>query len=98
MTDDPTYPLRIDTIRKAMDCGYSVWVHCNSEGCWRHHRIDLGALADMLGPDHGCLAADLAPHFHCAECRKAGRADKNISFTVHPQTTEDGWARTHPSA
>ncbi|MEO9614307.1 MAG: hypothetical protein ABJG86_11265 [Nitratireductor sp.] len=89
-----TYPLRIDTLGKARACGYSIWIHCDTFGCWRHRRIDLGALADRLGPGHGCLAVDLAPRFHCSDCRAAGRADRNLSFTLHPATNQAGWART----
>ncbi|MEO9612650.1 MAG: hypothetical protein ABJG86_09645 [Nitratireductor sp.] len=79
-----TYPLRIDTLSKANECGYSISVHCNTEGCWRHHKIDLAALADRLGRNHGSMAADLAPYFHCSRCRAAGRPDRNISFTINP--------------
>lgn len=89
-----TYPLSIDTVGKMLAMGHEMSVHCHTHGCGHDGRVNLTMLANRFGVDHPCLAADLAPHFHCGRCRAAGRPAKNISFIHHPLTLDhSAWPR-----
>jgi len=57
--------------------GFSMHVHCFG-GCHHSAKLDLVALCERLGADHGCLAKDLKPRFHCGKC-----GSRDIGFTIH---------------
>jgi hypothetical protein len=95
------YPLAVDTIGKHLALGYEITAFCVAHGCHHKARVNLVALARRLGPEHGCGAADLRPHFFCARCRAAGRPDRNVTFIRSPPTdphTDLGTRRAYPSA
>ena len=75
-------PVVIDTISKVRDAGSTLYVHCFTYQCPNSalKAIDLDALVERLGADHGCLHDDLIRHFYCSHCRKAGKPDRNIGF------------------
>lgn len=81
-----TYPLKVDTIGKALALGNEISVSCGTYQCGHRARINLVQLAKRVGMDHGCGHDDLLPLFHCSKCRAAGRPDKNLRFTHHALT------------
>lgn len=62
------------TIQGAIDLGLVINVHCHNAACANHATLDLHALRDKLGPDHGALHDDLVPLLRCSKCggRKVG--------------------------
>ena len=78
-----TYPFVIDTLGKMRATGDGLSIHCNTYLCHKHTVLDLDALIARLGEDHGCMHDDLVGLFFCADCRAAGRPDRNIGFTYH---------------
>jgi hypothetical protein len=89
-----TYPLSIDTLGKLMAVGSEMTIHCHTNGCRHHGRINLVMLARKLGMDHGCLDDDLRRYFYCPKCREAGRPDRNFSFRSHALTDKvSDWPR-----
>lgn len=81
-----TYPLAINGIGILLATGHEITVHCSNNGCGHYGKVDLVALGEKLGLDHGTLEKDLKPHFYCLKCRAAGRPDRNIGFILHPQS------------
>jgi hypothetical protein len=89
-----TYPLSIDTIGKMMAMGDELSFHCLHRDCRNYGRVNLVLFARKYGIDHSCLAADLAPLFHCPKCRREGRPDRNIGFINSPMTApHSDWPR-----
>lgn len=84
-----TFPLVVDTIGKVLAMGQEIHVRCSNHGC-RHgeHRLNLVALARRLdkpwrsGLDHPTGHAELRPHIFCPECRREGRPERNLNFTM----------------
>lgn len=54
------------TLAGMIDGGYSITVFCRH--CDHRAFLDLEALAERLGPDHGALADDLLPKLRCSSC------------------------------
>lgn len=71
------------TLQGAIDLGMGIRANCRD--CGHNALLDLLALRDKLGPDHGALHKDLAPLLVCKECR-----GKNIGMTAIPGTREYG--------
>ena len=63
------------TLGECIALGYGIRSTCLA--CWHHRELDLPALADRLGSDHGALHADLVPKLRCAEC-----GSKRIALTI----------------
>lgn len=72
-----------ETIQGAIDLGETIRAHCNT--CQHHAVLDLIALRDRLGPDHGALHRDLAPLLRCSAC-----GGKSIALTMTPGSNEYG--------
>lgn len=85
--------LPVKTIQEAIDRRETIWVHCHASHCWHHSKLDLIALRDRLGPDHGAMHDDLVPKLRCSKCR--GPKGKNIGLSLIPDTKE---YRAHPYA
>lgn len=66
------------TIGAMIDNRYTLRVHCNARGCGHHAEVDLQALADKLGRDHGAMHWDLVPLMRCSKC---GSKDLGIQGT-----------------
>ena len=51
------------------DCkryGFMLTAYCN--GCHHSKQLDIDALIEKLGPDHGALKKDLAHKLRCSAC------------------------------
>lgn len=57
-----------ETIQQFLDSGdrYEIW--CDNQECRHHAHIDMAALRDRLGPDHGALRDDIIHLFRCSAC------------------------------
>jgi hypothetical protein len=51
----------------------TVYVNCGHPMCCKSTRLDIQALIDRLGPDHGSMHRDLVGIFGCAKCKAEGR-------------------------
>ncbi|AZO28548.1 MULTISPECIES: hypothetical protein [unclassified Mesorhizobium] len=85
------FPFTENTLGKKLEAGAGLSVTCLT--CRRTAVLDVAALVERLGPDHGCLHWDLVKVIFCHECRAAGRDDRNLQFTNHAVTPErrKGW-------
>ncbi|CAM5659571.1 hypothetical protein MAUB1S_11489 [Mycolicibacterium aubagnense] len=84
-----TFPLVVDTIGKELALGQELHVRCSNNGCGRGEaRLNLVALARCVdrpghpGLDHPSGRDNLLPHLFCPECRRNGRPDRNLNFTL----------------
>lgn len=72
------YPYRLDTIGKLLDDGFELtaWCHRWVDGtvCRHHVKLDLEALCQRLGRNHGCMHWDIAPLLRCSKCGARGVA------------------------
>lgn len=72
------------TIQQAIDQRLSIFAACSgipgrAPHCRRTARLDLGALKERLGPDHGAMHDDLVPKLRCSEC-----GGRNVGLVVIP--------------
>ncbi|CDX21314.1 hypothetical protein MPL3356_350052 [Mesorhizobium plurifarium] len=82
------YPFSEDTLGEKLEAGTGLSVYCLN--CKRTALLDVAELVRRLGPDHGCMHWDLVKVLYCYECRSAGRNDRNLQFTNHALTPEQG--------
>ena len=77
------------TIQGTIDLQHGITACCNS--CRRYQKLDLIALRDRLGPDHGALHHDLVPLLKCQSC-----GGRDISLLVTDDTPrEEDRAHAH---
>lgn len=93
---EPEYPLVIDTLCKLKRIGYRLSIDCHN--CLKHTVLDTDKLIERFGEDHGCMDRDLRRYFFCADCRAAGRNDKNYVLITHPNHPGMGGAHNHTNA
>jgi len=75
------------TLGECIKYGYRITAYCN--GCHHNVALDLPALAEKLGEDHGALHNDLVPKLRCVECR-----GKNIGIILTHESAEvEGMAK-----
>ena len=67
------------TLQESIDEGLRISAWCHGRGCNHHSDLDLAALRDRLGPDHGAMHDDLAPKLRCKKC-----GGKAIGLIVAP--------------
>lgn len=67
------------TLSEAIADRETIWAHCKRFGCQRSRKLDLVALSDRLGPNHGAMAADLVPLLRCTSC-----GSREVMITVQP--------------
>lgn len=72
-----------ETLQGAIDMGQGIQATCNA--CDHQAVLDLVALRDRLGPEHGALHNDLVPLLVCSAC---GR--RNASLTLIPAQLNAG--------
>lgn len=79
------------TLGGKLATGTGLSVDCLT--CRRRAILDVPALVKRFGPDQRCLHWDLLKIIFCAECRSAGRDDRNLQFTNLAMTPEQrkGW-------
>ena len=54
------------TLGDCLRCGETITAHCHT--CGRYTELDIQALADKLGSEHGAMLNDLAPKLKCSVC------------------------------
>lgn len=79
-----TFPLTIDTVGKDLAAGNQAFVECATDGCRHRAWLDLEAIARLKGVDYPNGRDSLLKVVYCAECRAAGRDDRNLVFSLHP--------------
>lgn len=73
-------PTTTDTIGALIDGGYTLYVFCEATRCSESKAVDLSALADRYGREHGAMHWDLVKlPWKCQVC---GGCD--VSFRVQP--------------
>lgn len=78
------------TIQQAIDDNDTISAVCDAYGCHHHRELDLKALRDRLGPDHGVMHDDLTPLLRCSKC-----GSRNVSIRVSPNAATRAGGR-HP--
>lgn len=73
------------TIAEAIARGDRIWGYCIESSCRHMAVLDLLALRDRLGPDHGALRADLVPKLRCSKC-----GSRQVGIFSTPGTKEYG--------
>lgn len=84
------------TIGEAIDANETFWVNCHDPRCRHMMKLDLEALADRLGRDHGVMHLDIAHRFRCQRCAAAGRPRATVGLTRIPDykaSLDNAWAR-----
>jgi hypothetical protein len=72
------------TLGGMIDMGFDIMVNCGGRGCDRSKRLDLVAMAEKYGRDHGAMHADLIKlPWRCDLC-----GCREVSFTVVPRSKE----------
>jgi hypothetical protein len=74
------------TIQSIIDSGDTVTAHCSGPGfCHHSATLDMPALREKLGPDHGAMRDDLVPKLRCTKC-----GSKRVGLIYTPGTKEYG--------
>jgi hypothetical protein len=72
------------TIAEAIAEKFRMFVNCPEPRCYHSVELDLEALANRLGADHGAMHHDLVGLFRCQRCADAGRERRPVFFTCLP--------------
>ncbi|WP_139032229.1 hypothetical protein [Mesorhizobium amorphae] len=64
----------------------TVYVNSGHPMCCKSTKLDLGALIEKLGPDHGSMHQDLVGLFGCSTCKAAGATGGRRSSHAFPTT------------
>ncbi|CAN7182074.1 hypothetical protein [Mesorhizobium sp. LjNodule214] len=72
------------TLADTLAARKTVYVNCGHPMCGKSTKLDIAALIDRLGPDHGSMHADLVRLFGCSKCKAAGRDRRPVFFTYIP--------------
>jgi hypothetical protein len=73
-----------DTIGDLVAENASLYVNCEHPQCQHTKLLDLTALIDRLGRDHGAMHDDLVRKFRCTKCEREGRPRRAVFFTLVP--------------
>lgn len=89
---------RMSTIAERIAQGDKLHIYCGRwPRCPRNMSVDLAALAERLGPDHGAMHWDLERRFRCSECGHnrstfiVSSAAAAASSRPHPETGPAPW-------
>ncbi|MCZ8548653.1 hypothetical protein OOJ09_31235 [Mesorhizobium qingshengii] len=72
------------TLAETLAANESLSITCGHPACCKSTKLDIQALIDRLGPDHGSMHWDLAELFACNACKAEGRDRRPVFFTVVP--------------
>ena len=72
------------TLADALAARETLYVNCGHPMCGKSTKLDIAALIERLGADHGSMHQDLVGLFGCADCKAAGRDRRPVFFTVVP--------------
>ncbi|MFK0693132.1 hypothetical protein ACFX5Q_34115 [Mesorhizobium sp. IMUNJ 23033] len=70
------------TLADTLAARETVYVNCGHPMC--STKLDIAALIDRLGPDHGSMHQDLVGRFGCSKCKAEGRHRSPVFFTCVP--------------
>lgn len=56
------------TIQGVIDLGHRLTAWCQNPQCGHRADLDMLALRDRFGPDHGAMYNDLVPKLVCSKC------------------------------
>jgi hypothetical protein len=74
----------LKTLADTLAARETMYVNCGHPMCCKSTKLDIKALVNRLGPDHGSMHQDLVGLFGCSRCNAAGRDRWPVSFTVIP--------------
>jgi hypothetical protein len=60
--------LSYNTVQELIDGRFTVTIYCHNPRCHRRAELDLKAVRDRLGPDHGMLLDDIKHKLRCSKC------------------------------
>ncbi|TIX56641.1 MAG: hypothetical protein E5V28_18715 [Mesorhizobium sp.] len=72
------------TLADTLAARETVYVNCAHPMCCKSTKLDIQALIDRLGRDHGSMHDDLVRLFVCSNCKAAGRNRRQVFFTCIP--------------
>lgn len=61
------------TLADTLSARETIYVNCAHPMCCKSTKLDIQALIDRLGHDHGSMHDDLVGLFVCSNCKAAGR-------------------------
>jgi hypothetical protein len=73
-----------NTLADTLAARERLYVNCSHPMCCRSTKLDIKALIDRLGPNHGSMHQDLVGLFNCSACKAAGRDRRPVFFTCIP--------------
>ncbi|MER9588558.1 hypothetical protein NKI94_07090 [Mesorhizobium australicum] len=72
------------TLAETLAARETLHVNCSHPMCCKSTKLDVQALIDRLGADHGSMHQDLVDLFGCSDCKAAGRERRPVFFTCIP--------------
>ena len=72
------------TLADTLAARETLYVTCGHPMCGRSTKLDIAALIDRLGADHGSMHQDLVGVFRCSKCKAAGRDRRPVFFACIP--------------
>jgi hypothetical protein len=72
------------TLADTLAARETVYVNCGHPMCCKSTKLDIQALIDRLGPDHGSMHHDLVGLFGCSKCKAENRDRRPVFFTCIP--------------
>ena len=72
------------TLADTLAANETLLVNCGHPACCKSTKLDVQALIDQLGPDHGAMHWDLVRLFGCSACNAEGRERRPVFFTFVP--------------
>jgi len=72
------------TLANTLAARESIYVNSGHPMCCKSTKLDIHALIDWLGPNHGSMHQDRIGLFGCSDCKTEGRDRRRVFFTVVP--------------
>ncbi|RWO77207.1 hypothetical protein [Mesorhizobium sp.] len=72
------------TLADTLAARETIYVNCAHPMCCKSTKLDIQALIDRLGRDHGSMHDDLVGLFVCSTCKAAGGDRRQVFFTCIP--------------
>jgi hypothetical protein len=73
------------TIQDVIESGETITAYCHASLCNHSAVLDMLALRDRFGPDHGAMHDDLVPLLKCAKC-----GSKKVGIICTPGSKQYG--------
>ncbi|RWN56962.1 hypothetical protein [Mesorhizobium sp.] len=68
------------TLADTLAARETIYVNCGHPMCCKSMKLDIQALIDRLGRDHGSMHDDLVGLFICSNCKAAGGDRRQVFF------------------